>query len=1041
MIKHKNILFFILRFVIIIFSLLLLTPKSTLAACTDNDGDGYGSPGDASCPKGAATDCNDNDQKVYPGAPRICDGKDNDCDGRVDFSTDVDNDHDGYPVCVSALGADCNDNNAAINPGAQEGPYGNPTCSDGKDNDCDKKTDASDPGCANACIDIDGDGYGSNGNPACPNGTAVDCNDSNPNINPGKTDTNCNGIDENCSGAADEGYVPTPSTCGVGACVAAGQNICQNGIIVNNCTPGAPQTEGPYGNATCSDVIDNDCDGLTDAADGNCAAGCIDNDSDGYGTNGSPACPNGTTIDCNDNNPDINPGASDANCNGIDENCNTTPDDGYVPTPSTCGVGICARTGQNICQNGTVVNTCNPGTPQTEGPYGNATCSDGLDNNCNGLTDAADLNCSSVCLDNDADGYGISGAPCPKGTAIDCDDTDPKVYPGAPRICDGKDNDCDGRRDFSTDVDNDHDGAPVCAGDCNDNNPNISPKIKERHYGSSICSDGLDNDCDLAVDAADPGCAQPDCITDTSPKNGPHFFTLLNPDGTVHIKNVELDCGKCHGSNFQDPIRSQCQRCHADPNDTSDPLNGVIKAQYPLNPPYGYGSAPNVKVHSSTVVGTKYGDWSPNCVTCHNPHTQEQNAIFDTTYGQYIKETICFNNPSTGLNAVEFIQFTASTGTGSFADGAPYNENVCEMCHTQTNHHRRDGTAPGDLDGGSYVGHYDGNNCVSCHVHSEGFKPSCGACHDAPPPTGTHVKHFGGTKDDAEYGSTKMTKDFTSQGAVYLMSCGNCHPMNSAKHANNVENSGGGDAEIELYDPSAPAGSLKALNPPTASYTPGSAVYTDPKGMKYTQGTCNNVYCHSYTAFSTSGAVPEPTEPPFYPPLVYEPPWQTFVVKTIQYQSPKWGVDSLGCNGCHGYPITTSYPTVSAGVGDSHAWIDDYGYINLHIWNMSFDPLQCNACHYDTVRDNFTWVRDDYSIQLGGITIFNTAKHINGTKEVSFTQNPVAYGTDYYLTNATFDQNTKTCYNVACHLNQTEVIWGSPYRWGITSECNVCHQM
>lgn len=273
------------------------------------------------------------------------------------------------------------------------------------------------------------------------------------------------------------------------------------------------------------------------------------------------------------------------------------------------------------------------------------------------------------------------------------------------------------------------------------------------------------------------------------------------------------------------------------------------------------------------------------------------------------------------------------------------------------------------------------------------------------------------------------------------MSCGNCHPMNSAKHANNVENSGGGDAEIELYDPSAPAGSLKALNPPTASYTPGSAVYTDPKGMKYTQGTCNNVYCHSYTAFSTSGAVPEPTEPPFYPPLVYEPPWQTFVVKTIQYQSPKWGVDSLGCNGCHGYPITTSYPTVSAGVGDSHAWIDDYGYINLHIWNMSFDPLQCNACHYDTVRDNFTWVRDDYSIQLGGITIFNTAKHINGTKEVSFTQNPVAYGTDYYLTNATFDQNTKTCYNVACHLNQTEVIWGSPYRWGITSECNVCHQM
>lgn len=54
-------------------------------ACMDSDGDGYGSPGDASCPNGAQTDCNDAAPLINPGAAENCtDALDNDCDNNID---------------------------------------------------------------------------------------------------------------------------------------------------------------------------------------------------------------------------------------------------------------------------------------------------------------------------------------------------------------------------------------------------------------------------------------------------------------------------------------------------------------------------------------------------------------------------------------------------------------------------------------------------------------------------------------------------------------------------------------------------------------------------------------------------------------------------------------------------------------------------------------------------------------------------------------------------------------------------------------------
>ncbi len=56
------------------------------ATCLDRDGDGYGVRGSSSCSAGRpnAFDCADNDSTIQPGALELCDGADNDCNGRVD---------------------------------------------------------------------------------------------------------------------------------------------------------------------------------------------------------------------------------------------------------------------------------------------------------------------------------------------------------------------------------------------------------------------------------------------------------------------------------------------------------------------------------------------------------------------------------------------------------------------------------------------------------------------------------------------------------------------------------------------------------------------------------------------------------------------------------------------------------------------------------------------------------------------------------------------------------------------------------------------
>jgi len=158
-------------------------------------------------------------------------------------------------------------------------------------------------------------------------------------------------------------------------------------------------------------------------------------------------------------------------CDGLDNDCDGTVDEDFFWYPDADGDGW----GANV----TAVVSCTPvaGSVQQSGDCDDANdqinpgmpdgcdSADGIDNNCNGqVEDDAGI----WFADADGDGWGDAGAfipACvqPPGTSPvpgDCDDANDAVFPGAAEICDGLDNDCDGAvdEDFLWYADADGDG-------------------------------------------------------------------------------------------------------------------------------------------------------------------------------------------------------------------------------------------------------------------------------------------------------------------------------------------------------------------------------------------------------------------------------------------------------------------------------------------------------------------------------------------------------------------------------------------------------
>jgi hypothetical protein len=491
----------------------------------DLDGFGDASSSVAACdpPAGAladASDCDDGDAAIRPGAPELCNAYDDDCDGLVDdadpdrdaasgsaWYADADGDGFGDPSATTwscgpdggavADATDCDDASSAVRPDAVE------VCNT-IDDDCDGLVDDADPsvdvGAATVWADADGDGFGDAAAPlgACApaEGTADnldDCDDGEANTYPG-ADELCDGADNNCNGGVDEGIVyvtwyadadgdgfgdPASS---VGDCAAPSGYVRDRA----DCDD-ADAAVSPAGVEVC-DGRDDDCDGVVD--DGAGPTWFADADGDGFGDPLVPvaACaePSGyvaDATDCDDTVATIAPGL-DEWCNALDDDCDGVVDEDAVDAPEwypdADGDGWGVEPAEVACEprGGFVgeLGVCDDADPDV-GPGAAEFPYDGVDDDCDG----ADL------VDVDGDGFDGGGGP-------DCDDSDPAVYPGAPELAPGVDDDCDGVVDEGTSAgDDDGDGFTEAGGDCDDGDPAVRP-------GAIESCDGVDEDCDGFVD-------------------------------------------------------------------------------------------------------------------------------------------------------------------------------------------------------------------------------------------------------------------------------------------------------------------------------------------------------------------------------------------------------------------------------------------------------------------------------------------------------------------------------------------------------------
>jgi len=350
----------------------------------------------------------------------------------------TDEDEDGYQILVPP---EC-DPWVNVPPGGGPPKLEPPVCDkdenrhpgqddpcDGTDDDCDGGTDEDFVAEPIVC------GVGecqNNGITRCVAGvTRNECVPLDP---PTIVDETCDSRDDDCDGQSDEDFDDGPTTCGEGACAAEGEQTCVDGVVTDTCAPGDPLSPD---DATC-DGVDDDCDGRTDeewlAESITCGTGVCERTAQSLCMGGgivTPACMPGDPL-----------GTTDPTCDGVDDDCDGQTDEDYGGGETTCGLGVCERTGTAECVDGAeVVVDCTPGDPLGDA---DPTC-DGLDDDCDGQTDEEFEGAPITCGVGACERQG--GVLCVDGAVVDDECVPGEPLSDSDPTCDGVDDDCDGLTD------------------------------------------------------------------------------------------------------------------------------------------------------------------------------------------------------------------------------------------------------------------------------------------------------------------------------------------------------------------------------------------------------------------------------------------------------------------------------------------------------------------------------------------------------------------------------------------------------------------